>query len=125
MSPLLFVLAADLLQCVINQAHNMGILQVPILAKDQAGFPVIQYADDTIILMKADQSQLLCLKATLETFAQSTGIRVNYSKSGIVPLNMSQGKVEIMTGVFGYKMQEMPFTYLGLPLGTIKPRVEH
>jgi hypothetical protein len=125
MSPRLFVLAADLLQCVINQAHNMEILHLPIPANDHAGFPVIQYADDTIILMKADQRQLLCLKAILETFAQSTGLRVNYSKSSMVPLNMSQDKAEIMTGVFGCKMQEMPFTYLGLSMGTTKPRVEH
>jgi hypothetical protein len=125
MSPLLFVLAADLLQCVINQVHNMGILQLPIPANDQAGFPVIQYADDTIVLMKAYQRQSLCLKAILETFAQSTGLRVNYSRSGMVPLNMSQEKTEIMTSVFGCKMQEMPFTYLGLPMGTTRPRVEH
>jgi hypothetical protein len=96
----------------------MGILQLPIPANDQAGFPVIQYADDTIVLMKAYQRQSLCLKAILETFAQSTGLRVNYSRSGMVPLNM-------LTSVFGCKMQEMSFTYLGLPMGTTRPRVEH
>jgi hypothetical protein len=68
MSPLLFVLAADLLQCVINRAHDMRIIQISIPANDQVGFPVIQYADDTIVLMKADQRQLLCLKAILEIF---------------------------------------------------------
>jgi hypothetical protein len=125
MSSLLFVLAADLLQCVINQAHNMGILQLPIPANDHAGFPVIQYAVDTIVLMKADQSQLLYLKAILETFAQSTRLRVNCSKSCMVPLNMSHEKAEIMTDVFGCKMQETTFTYLGLPMGTTRPRVEH
>jgi hypothetical protein len=54
-SPLLFVLAVDLLQCVINHAHDMGILHLPIPTNDQAGFLVIQYVDDTIVLMKADQ----------------------------------------------------------------------
>jgi hypothetical protein len=125
MSTLLFILAADLLQCVINQAHNMGLLQLPIPSNDQAGFLVIQYADDTIVVMKADQRQLLCHKVILETFAQSTGLRVNYSKSGLVPLNLSAEKAEIMTGVFGCKRQEIPFTYLGLPMGTTRPRVEH
>jgi hypothetical protein len=28
-------------------------------------------------------------------------------------------------GVFGCQIQDMPFTYLGLPMGTTKPRVEH
>jgi hypothetical protein len=43
----------------------------------------------------------------------------------MVPLNMTNEKVELMTGVFGCKLQEMPFTYLGLPMGTTRPRVEH
>jgi hypothetical protein len=30
-----------------------------------------------------------------------------------------------MTGVFGCSLQEMPFTYLGLPMGTSRPKVEH
>jgi hypothetical protein len=77
------------------------------------------------VLMKADQRQLLCLKAILETFAQSMGLRVNFSKSGMVPLNMSQEKADIITSVFGCKLQEMTFTYLGLPMGTMRPRVEH
>jgi hypothetical protein len=41
MSPLLFVLAADLLQCVINIAHAHGLIHMPIDSNDQAGFPVI------------------------------------------------------------------------------------
>jgi hypothetical protein len=38
---------------------------------------------------------------------------------------MSPKRAEVMSGVFGCKIQEMPFTYLGLPMGTTKPRVEH
>jgi hypothetical protein len=34
MSPLLFVLVADLLQCIIKKAHNQGLLQVPIPSND-------------------------------------------------------------------------------------------
>jgi hypothetical protein len=97
MSPLLFVLATDLLQCIINKAHDQGLLQLPIPSNDRAGFPIIQYADDTIILLQASQRQLLCFKALLETFALSTGLRVNYAKSGLVPLNMSTEKAELMT----------------------------
>jgi hypothetical protein len=75
--------------------------------------------------MQASQRQLLCLKAILESFAQSTGLRVNYAKSRLVPLNLYVEKAEHMVGVFGCKKQEMPFTYLGLPMGTTRPRVEH
>jgi hypothetical protein len=117
-------LAADLLQHIINKAHA-GLLQLPIQSFENAGFPIIQYADDTIIFLKAAQKELLGLRALLESFAQSTGLRVNYAKTGMVPINLSLEKAEIMAGVFGCRIQSMPFTYLGLPMGTTKPRVEH
>jgi hypothetical protein len=43
----------------------------------------------------------------------------------MVPLDMTEEKAELMTGVLGCKLQGMPFTYLRLPMGTTKPRVEH
>jgi hypothetical protein len=125
MSPFLFVFITNLLHCIINQAHDQDLLQLPIPSNDQVGFPIIQYADDTIILLQASQRQLLCFKALLETFAQSTDLRVNYAKSGLVPLNITSEKAELMIGAFGCKIKEMYFTYLGLPMGTTRPRVEH
>jgi hypothetical protein len=29
-SPMLFVMAAEFLQCIINKAHHMGLIQMPI-----------------------------------------------------------------------------------------------
>jgi hypothetical protein len=98
-SPLLFVLAADLLQHIINKAHNQGLLHLPIQSSDNAGFPIIQYVDDTIIFLKASQKELLCLRALLESFTQSTSLRVNYAKTKMVPINLSPKKVEIMAGL--------------------------
>jgi hypothetical protein len=101
------------------------VFKLPIPFRVGAGFPIIQYDDGTILVMKASQRELLCLKALLESSAQSTGLRVNYAKSCLVPLNLSDEKAGILAGVFGCKIQWMPFTYLGLPMGTTKPRVEH
>jgi hypothetical protein len=75
--------------------------------------------------MKASQHELLCFKALLETYAQSTGLKVNFAKSEMVPLNMDEEKAQTMAGVFGCQIQGMPFTYLGLPMGSMKPKVEH
>jgi hypothetical protein len=119
------VLAAELLQCTVNKAHQQGLFQLPIPSRDEASFPIIQYADDTVMIMKASQRELLCLKGLLESFGQSIGLRINYAKSCLVPLNMSEEKAELLARVFGCKIQGMPFTYLGLPMGSTKPRVEH
>jgi hypothetical protein len=98
---------------------------MPIPPRDEVGFPIIQYDDNIILVMKTSQKELHSPKALLESFAQSTSLRVNYAKSGLIPLNMTDEKVELLAGVFRCKIQGMPFTYLGLPMGTTKPRVEH
>jgi len=88
LSPLLFVLAAELLQYVINGLKERGILHLPI-PQPTTDFPIVQYADGTLLIMQADARQLFCLKAILNTFASSTGLRVNFCKSSIVPINVS------------------------------------
>jgi len=50
LSPLLFVIAAELLQYVVNKMHEMEILKLPIPQR-RGKFPVIQYADDTLLIM--------------------------------------------------------------------------
>jgi hypothetical protein len=42
----------------------------------------------------------------------------------MIPLNMSQEQAAILSSTFGCQLGTLPFTYLGLPMGTTKPRVE-
>ena len=123
LSPPCFVLGAELLQRIINRAFHQGLLSKPINENSEDGFPIIQYADDTLILLKASQKEVFCFKAILNMFAQSTGLKVNYNKSSLYPLNMSQDKAVLFSGILGCKIGSLPFTYLRLPLGTTKPRV--
>jgi hypothetical protein len=119
------VLAADLLQCIINKGHQDGLFELPIPSYETAQYPIIQYADDTILIMKASQRELFTLKGLLESFSQSTGLRVNYKKSCLVPLNLLPEKAQQLASIFGCKVETLPFTYLGLPMGTTKPKVDH
>jgi retron-type reverse transcriptase len=41
LSPLLFVLAADLLQNIINRAYNQGLFKLPLPNRDVDHFPII------------------------------------------------------------------------------------
>lgn len=52
-----------------------------------------------------------------------TGLKINYHKSNMIPINTDSQKMEILAGTFGCSIGAMPFTYLGLPLGTSKPNV--
>lgn len=123
LSPLLFVLAAEILQYVINCLKEKEILKLPI-PQQCSDFPIVQLADDTLLIMQADARQLFCLKAILNSFASSTGLMVNFNKSLLLPINVSSEKMQILAATFGYQIGSFPFTYLGLPLGTTKPKIE-
>jgi hypothetical protein len=58
LSPLLFVLAADFLQTLLNSAKNLGLLSLPIDTPHNQNFPILQYVDDTLIFMKVHARQL-------------------------------------------------------------------
>jgi hypothetical protein len=124
LSPLLFVLAADLLQSIINKAKDCGILKLSIPLSCGSDFPIIQYADDTILILEACPRQLFFLKAMLISFADSTGLHVNYNKSNIYPINVSEQKMAMLANTFHCKVGALPFMYLGLPLGLKKPNLE-
>lgn len=49
---------------------------------------------------------------------------MNFIKSIIVPINASSENMKILVGTLGCQIGSLPFTYLGLPLGTTKPKVE-
>lgn len=80
--------------------------------------------DDTLIIMEACPAQLLHLKSLLSDYAASTSLKVNYSKSMMVPINIDDTKTLSLSQLFGCSVGNLPFTYLGLPLSLAKPRIE-
>jgi hypothetical protein len=120
----LFVLVADLLQSLINKAKEMGLLILPIDVGYSLDFPIIQYVDDTLLIMEACPQQLFVLKAILNTFADSIGLKVNYSKSNMIPINLNSDMLNHLVATSNYQAGSLPFTYLGLPLSSSKPTIQ-
>jgi hypothetical protein len=119
------VLVVDMLQAILNRAMQQDHINAPLPGPAFLDFPVIQYVDDTLVVMKADGKQLLCLKAILQSFADSTGLIVNPNKSSMMPINMSQERLQHFANTLQCRTGCLPFTYLGLPLGTTKPSLDH
>jgi hypothetical protein len=46
LSPILFVLAADLLQTIVNKAWHAGVLKHPLSDNFEDDYPIVQYADE-------------------------------------------------------------------------------
>ena len=118
MSPLLFVEGADLLQSLVNKAFRDGLLSAPIpMRKD---YQIIPYADDTIVVLPANKNDLKVFKDILNLYAAFTGLRINFHKLSMIPINMSQEEIVELAAFFECNLGSIPFTYLGLPMGTIR-----
>jgi hypothetical protein len=58
LSPLLFILAVDFLQTLLNAAKDRGLLSLPVHTEQYQDFTMLQYADDTLIFMEGDARRL-------------------------------------------------------------------
>ena len=90
LSPLLFVLATDFIQKILNNARINHLLSLPVTLPSDEDFSILQYADDTLIFMKGDINELNNLKDILSSFAESTSLGVNFDKSMMVPIYVLQ-----------------------------------
>jgi hypothetical protein len=67
---------------------------------------------------------LIVLKSILYTFANYIGLKVNYSKSNMFPINISQERLQHLAATFNCQVGAFSFTYLRLPLSTNKPSIQ-
>jgi hypothetical protein len=101
-----FVQGSDLLQSLVNIAFQNGTLSLPIPVGQD--FPIIQYADDTIVVLPADVEQLKVFKGILEQYAAFTGLRVNFHKSSLIPINLCQDEAAFLSQEFLCQLGTMP-----------------
>jgi hypothetical protein len=76
LSPYLFIIVADVLQELIAGDSSPNRLLHPLV--DGLPCPVIQYADDTLLLLHAGEDQILRAKELLSSFSRATGLQINF-----------------------------------------------
>lgn len=82
--------------------------------------PVLQYADDTLIVIRGVQDNVQRLKMILDDFAAATGLQINFSKTTAVPIHLDEATAQQCISILGCKRESFPWTYLGLPLSVNK-----
>jgi hypothetical protein len=118
LSPYLYILVADVLQQMVRKAYGNGLLLHPL--ENGAPLPVLQYADDTLLILHGTLEQATMVKTLLDAFARFSGLKINFQKSTFVPLHMAQQDTEAIVDILGCTISSLPCTYLGLPLSMCK-----
>lgn len=78
--------------------------------------PFIQFADDSLFMVKADLEDLQNLRYLLLIMETAMGLKVNWSKSTL-SLVGTNSNVSKLARALGYRVEALLITYLGLLLG--------
>lgn len=77
----------------------------------------LQYADDTLCIGKASVQNLWTMKAILRGFQMVSALKINFSKSSLVGINVSEDFMAMACDFLNCSAGSIPFKYLGLPVG--------
>nr|CAD1824707.1 unnamed protein product [Ananas comosus var. bracteatus] len=114
LSPLLFILCIDVLFRMIDAATSSGHL--PTVGIGEVSIHTLQFADDILIFFDGSRKSAAVIKVILDAFSDSSGLKINFNKSALIPLHLSDDQAADLSTIFGCSTQRFPFSYLGLPL---------
>lgn len=123
-SPILFNLVGDVLTRILEKAASSGLIKGLLSEYKPEGIISLQYVDDTILFSKPDETLLKNLKGSLAWFEQISGMRINFHKGEMIPMNLEPNDIHKIAHIFGCPVGDFPIKYLGIPLHYEKLRRE-
>jgi hypothetical protein len=90
LSPILFNLVVDILTRMLQKAAGNNMIMILGNEVVEGGVISLQYADDTIRFIAKEEQYAKNLKWILTCFELMSGMRINYNKSKLVPINIEE-----------------------------------
>jgi hypothetical protein len=120
LSPLLFNLVADALATLMEKAKDVGLIKglVPELVK--GGLTHLQYADDTMICLETNEESIVNTKFILYCFENMSGMKINYHKSEVTVLGVSNKGSARIAKLFNCREGSLPMKYLDVLVSNMK-----
>ena len=87
LSPLLFNFVVEALSAMLSAAYAAGHIQGVVPHLFPGGVSHLQYADDTLILIQANDEAVANLKFILLCFEDMSGLKINFHKSEVFVLD--------------------------------------
>ena len=79
----------------------------------------LQFADDTLIIGEKSWLNVRSMRAVLLLFEEMSGLKVNFNKSMLTGVNISDSWLAEASMVMNCRTGSIPFLYLGIPIGGI------
>ncbi|KAK2397524.1 hypothetical protein QL285_059091 [Trifolium repens] len=118
MSPFLFLLAAEglnvLMQAMVENEFFSGY---SISMQNPVSVSHLQFADDMLLLGTKSWANVCALRAVLVLFETMSGLKVNFNKTMMVGVNISDSWVRAAATALHCRVGKVHFLYLGLLIG--------
>ncbi|GAB2301430.1 hypothetical protein Dimus_039250 [Dionaea muscipula] len=124
LSPLLFVIVMEYLSRILRRASRSKMFKFHPKCK-KLGIVSMCFADDLMIVAKADSASLTIIKNCLDHFGAISGLEANAGKSSIFFGGVDRGRQRDLAGILGFDIGEGVFKYLGVPLTAKKLQIKH
>jgi hypothetical protein len=116
LSPLLFNLVADVFTRLLSKAAGKGYIRGLMNSLYPEGVISLQYADNTLIFLDHDKQGACHLKWIMACFEHLSGMKINYQKSDMTPINLDEEEAHEFAKISCCKTGSFPFRYPGVPL---------
>lgn len=116
LSPFLFILVTKVLHLMLDKADEMGLIEGIKEVIPKQTFTHLQFDDDTILFLREDEEVMWNTKYIL-MFRDFLGLSIHFHKSCLVGFGANEEFLVRMVAVCKCKIGELPFNYLGIPLG--------
>ncbi|KAK2418964.1 hypothetical protein QL285_041110 [Trifolium repens] len=116
LAPFLFLIAAEGLAGLARNATDIGLLR-GVKVTNSIQFHMLQFADDTMFTGEGSWENIWTVKAILRSFELVSGLKINFSKSSIVGINLDDDFVEAASTFLSCSIGSIPFKFLGIPVG--------
>ncbi|MCI16022.1 LINE-1 reverse transcriptase like, partial [Trifolium medium] len=95
LAPFLFLLVAEGFGGVMRKTDDMHLFHGFKICRGGPTISHLQYADDTLCIGEASVENLWTLKAVLRGFELASGLRVNFWKSCLIGINVSDNFMDL------------------------------
>jgi hypothetical protein len=117
LAPFLFLLVAEGLGGLMRRAVDLNLFSGFQVGREGVVVSHLQYVDDTLYIGEASWENLWAVKAILRGFEMVSGLKVNFWKSNLMGINVSQEFLSSASNFLNCRIGSVPFVYLGLPVG--------
>ncbi len=106
LSPLLFILCVDVLYRMLQSAASANLL--PTVGVGECKVHSLQFADDLLLFFDGTLRSASTIKLILDSFARNSGLKINFDKSFLIPINLSTDRSSGLAEFFSCTPPPLP-----------------